>query len=192
MNLVPHGMLLRAQQGSRLLRQAWQKLGRLGQCAALCSLIALGLALCLWWAQADLDRQRSSIREQRQAWLRAAPSDAAKDETQDWRRRLPTEDAREARLAVLLSSAAVQGLPMPHTEVGEMARPTAGLAWLPLTMRVDGSYSAVRRYVESALQQDEGLALMGVQLQRQRADASTVTAELQWRLHMQVPPGRTP
>jgi hypothetical protein len=117
---------------------------------------------------------------------------------------LPPADEGPRRVAELLALAARlgvtvdgarQGMAQGLSPVGATAPSTgiaasnadlAALQRVPLNLVAHGRYSALRRFVAEALQQDDALALVQLRLNRPQADGRELSADLQWSLLQRV------
>ena len=106
----------------------------------------------------------------------------------EWLASLPTGGQRQGRLADLIELALRQGLSVTRTEHRLSVDADAGLERLVVSMPVGGSYAQLRSFIELALQQDPGLSLDSLKLQRANPQAVQVDADLVWSLHARTGP----
>ena len=107
---------------------------------------------------------------------------------------LPPADAAPHRLAALVARARQHGLTLDSVRQSAPLRLGAGNAALaaerlPLRLAGSGPYSAWRRFVAEALQQDDALLLDQLRLSRSGPGAALLAADLHWSLLQRVPDG---
>jgi hypothetical protein len=173
-------------------RRAWPQ-GRAGAAAALAcaggvlALLLTAAAAPRWRAEARDLRAEGAV--QRAELLRAADRQRAAGQAQApaW----PPMAAESARVRALIGLAQRHGVrvrALRQQRGAEAAAPggrdeaAASARWLRVAMTAEGSYPALRRFVEAALADDAALALDSLVLQRADAGVAHLRAELAWAL----------
>lgn len=180
----------------RALRRATQPLRRWGGPALLGALAWL-VVLAAWaawlpWQGEQLDAARDALRAARLAALRhertlqaqAAPRDATPP-AERFLAAFPPAAARETRVATLWALAQVHALEARRSEFAQEAVTDLPLQRYRLALPVNGSYTALRRFIAEALATDPALSLDGLRLERTDPTQATLQAQMQWSFWMQ-------
>jgi transcriptional regulator with GAF, ATPase, and Fis domain len=172
---------------ARLRRWGWP-----GAVGAL--MLALGTAVLLW--QVPLEQQSQAQWDSRLRQARAAarlarsplaaPTQAADPQAQ-FLAAFPPQAQRQQRLAAVWALAQQQSLVLRRSEFRASADERLGLARYRISLPLEGSYSAVRAFIESALLQDPALSVDRLRLDRSEPGSPTVRAELQLSLWSRQP-----
>jgi hypothetical protein len=193
MSLLPMGRLGHLPKPAvSAWRRAWPQ-GRAGAAAALA---CAGGVLALLLAAVAAPRWRDEARElraqatvQRAELLRAADRQraAGQQPAPTW----PPKADEPARVQALIGLAQRHGVRVralrqqrdaAPAAPGGRGNPEGSARWLRVAMTAEGSYVAMRRFVEAALADDAALALDSLVLQRPDAGVSQLRAELAWAL----------
>lgn len=161
------------------------------------ALLAAAL-LALWFTprwQADTAQTASAAQTRLQRLRLASPVVVAKAPDADTAllQALPTDSDAPQRFAALVDQARVLGIRLDSVRQGAAQRLGTGQAMLaaervPLRLAGSGPYSAWRRFVAQALQDDDALMLDQIRLARPGADSPALAAELQWSLLQRLGP----
>jgi len=168
-----------------------QRWGWPGLAGVLLLVAAAALALVSrQWQQetTSLQGQAQKLVARLKAQPVAAPQPGRNLARADWLASLPAGAQRQQRLADLLELALRQGLTITRTEHRLNVDAEAGLERLVVNMPVSASYAQLREFIELALQQDPGLSLDSLKLQRANPQAVNVDADLVWSLHARSGP----
>jgi hypothetical protein len=166
--------LLRMWPAGAAGRAAW-----LGCLALLLALMTTGLLAPAW--RADAAGLREQLATQRAERLHAA--DRARERLPTAPPAWPAAADEPARVRALLELAQERGVVVRALRQERVTTaPPGGARWQRLLMSADGSYPALRGFIEAALAADAALALDNLALQRSDATSATLRAELAWAL----------
>lgn len=152
-------------------------------------LVAAGLLLSLWAvpalqqaqarAEAQLRQARAAARAARQGPAVVAQRSPSRAQ---FMAVFPPADQRQHRLGNLWVLARAQGLAVRRSEFRAVSDAAMGVARYRITMPLEGSYPALRQFIEQALRQDPALSLDRLRLDRPDAGSPVLRAELQLSL----------
>jgi hypothetical protein len=162
------------------------------QAPALAGTLALLLAALLAWGlvprwRADQDSADRALQQRARQAPAAARVAAVLPADQRLAQALPPADAVPQRLAALVHSAGQSGLQLDSVRQAAPLRLGTGAAALPaervpLRLTGRGPYTAWRRFVAEALQQDDALLLDQLRLGRRSPADNLLEGDLQWLL----------
>jgi hypothetical protein len=164
-----------------------------------CALLLLAAAVALVavpWQQQQLEDQRAAADAERRRVLarskNAASGPAAEtDPVARFVAGLPAPMQRQPRVAALLSLAEAHGLQLRRSEYRYASESSLRAARYRVSLPVSGSYAAVRRFIEAALQGDPALALDSLRIKRDNTQTATLQAELVFSFLMRAEPAAT-
>lgn len=174
--------------GTMMSRLRWTAahFGSAGPPGWLAAAIAIG-SLAVWLAIVRPMQAETARVEQDNASLarRAAPSTkplpqppTPREQLDEFSRRFMTERAVPSSLARLVALARRQGLLLEQGEFRWSSDTSEPLARYTAVLPVKGSYRAVRRFSQDAVQATPGLAIEEIQLRRGDPRSRTVDAQL--------------
>jgi hypothetical protein len=170
--------------------QTWSWPGALGAVLLLASAgLLFGLVPQQEQAQAHAE---ASLRQARAAarLARSQPASAdaalALNPQASFLAAFPQATQRQQRLGALWRLAGQHQLALRRSEFRATADERLGLARYRISLPLEGSYTAVRGFVDEALQQDAALSLDRLRLDRSEPGSPTVRAELQLSLWSRV------
>jgi hypothetical protein len=147
------------------------------------AVLLLGLAAALQgWAVPQLQQQTQDDEQAALRRLKQRAGAAAADARPAWQGQLPVAAQRESRLADLLDAAARSGVQVQTVDQAPAREAAPGITQQRIDLSARGRYLDVRRFIETALLADSGLALEHLSLLRPQADAAEVDARLQLNL----------
>lgn len=165
-------------------RLRWFAQRRLGWPAAAALLLVLAAAMVqAWWlptlkAERDRAQQRQRLRVELPRLNEAAPD--PEREALRWIDALPRVDQRGHQVRALIERAQASGVTMERTDYAVQPDQTLPISRLNVSVPVQGSYAAVRRYLAGVLNDLPNAALESLQLERgdTRTDELRATARL--------------
>lgn len=156
------------------LRWAWQRHWGL---PALLALMALTLAAWVQWQWQPVLRAEQSALQQRQRQRIELPK--LNDPTLDperaslrWIEALPGTELRGEQVRTLIDAAARSGVTLERADYAVQADGALPISRLAVTVPVNGSYAAVRRFVATVLNDLPNAALESLQLERNDTQSS--------------------
>lgn len=176
----------------------WRRLQRELRRWGLPGLLAAVLgAAALWLLAVELPRGRAGLQADESAWREARAArlaaqarrgsgiEQALAPAQRFVAAFPPLQDRHRRIERLLGMATVMGLQPRRGDVRDAPGGASGLVRVRFVMPLNGSYEALRRYVDLALREDPALTLDLLRAERPDAMQGELRAELQWSLWMQ-------
>lgn len=148
------------------------------------------------WQAQQLEQQRAAADAARLSVLArskksAAGAEAQTDPVARFVAELPAPLQRQPRVAALLSLAEAHGLEPRRSEYRYASESSLRAARYRVSLPLSGSYAAVRRFIEVALQNDQALALDSLRIKRDNTLTATLQAELVFSFLMQAEPAST-
>jgi hypothetical protein len=178
---------------SRSNRVRWWMRRRLGRPAALALVLACTAAAvqALWLPTLKADHQRALQRQRLRIELPRL-NEAAPDPEREalrWIDALPRTDQRGLQVRLLIEHAKAAGVTMERADYAAQADTTLPVSRLNVSVPVQGSYAAVRRYLAGVLNELPNAALESLQLERSdtRIDELRATARLMLLYRVDAP-----